>query len=453
MPRRRTGGRTGPLLPPGEVARATERAEQVVDRENEAIRQRVENIRRGFESVGVSFQETAEAARSTGQAVRSMVERVSGPHHGIEVPARGCGRRIAGGLYLESGYDAGQSMTGRQLAVTTRYILDPPVKVDLAAMGVTSVGVKLIERNGVTHVLDMVGADNYPNVADFIEEAARMGVSRRLPLNTDLSRLTSQSLLILIHARAWVENVNDLRPAEVDGIERSYWCPKINHAHMMGEHPCAGMWWDDVSVGGTSPFNPAMERARDEGAVARPMFTSIVRQMPWGEYHARRSARVGSIVHSPAIFARFPITSLAVIRDPVARSDIRTWERLSGYGAASGSLNGLPPSLVCLRERYEVGHEGRSSGLDGQGVGRVAEVAEDRVEPGAWDTDREHVAVEPVLAEMGVDPECLQFGVELASLLALGLWERNREEDWELSGHCGNPRSVERTSDESVITI
>lgn len=62
----------------------------------------------------------------------------------------------------------------------------------------------------VWHVFDIIGQESYPNVADWIEEARRLGVSRRLELNAEeYGKLTPRSRLFLLHARAVIRNPED----------------------------------------------------------------------------------------------------------------------------------------------------------------------------------------------------------------------------------------------------
>ena len=62
---------------------------------------------------------------------------------------RGCGSRKKGCVYLEC------PLSDSGLPIE-HFIVDPPLDIDLTAYGVTPVGVKLFERNGVWHVLDWV---------------------------------------------------------------------------------------------------------------------------------------------------------------------------------------------------------------------------------------------------------------------------------------------------------
>ena len=115
---------------------------------------------------------------------------------------RGCGTRQMGAAYLEVPSDEG----GQPLEY---FLVDPPHKLNdetRAAMGLTAIGTTMIERGGQTHALDWVGAEHYPNVADFCEETRRFGVSRRIGKAAEFSRLGPGARLILVHARAWIDN-------------------------------------------------------------------------------------------------------------------------------------------------------------------------------------------------------------------------------------------------------
>jgi hypothetical protein len=113
---------------------------------------------------------------------------------------RGCGYRQPGAAYLAVPLAPG----GRPVE---EFLIDPPVVIDdPAALGLTSVGTAMIERDGVTHVLDIVGREHYPTVAAFIDEARRMGISRRISRNSDFSKITPASRLLLLHPHADIAN-------------------------------------------------------------------------------------------------------------------------------------------------------------------------------------------------------------------------------------------------------
>lgn len=176
----------------------------------------------------------------------------------VTVPVvRGCGVRKKGGVYAE----VPTSPFGQPIE---NFLIDSPIVVDKAALGLSEIGVKLIEKAGVYHVFDIVGQEHYPNVADFVEEARRFGVSRRLPTTLDYSLITPQSRLILLHARAFIYNSAEYYQAE----DAALWtCPKnkVEHGHktMLTEPPpmCAGLWWNDIEGG--APHTVNTEQPRD----------------------------------------------------------------------------------------------------------------------------------------------------------------------------------------------
>jgi hypothetical protein len=77
---------------------------------------------------------------------------------------RQCGYRKKGGVYPTV-------PTSEDGAPIEMSLLDPPLPIELDALGVAPRGVHLTEKEGVWHVFDVVGQDNYPNVCDVIVEA------------------------------------------------------------------------------------------------------------------------------------------------------------------------------------------------------------------------------------------------------------------------------------------
>lgn len=115
---------------------------------------------------------------------------------------RGCGRaRTQGDIYLEFALH----LTGP--ASIAAALVDPPIPFDQRLWGVPSIGVRTFpDAHGVTHIVDVVGQDAYPEVLDFITEALRMGVSRKIPGDFPFDELTPQSTVRLVHARARTRN-------------------------------------------------------------------------------------------------------------------------------------------------------------------------------------------------------------------------------------------------------
>lgn len=191
---------------------------------------------------------------------------------------RACGRRVKGAVYAETR----PSESGVPVEF---FIVDPPRPVDLAALGLTAVGVKLVEVNNVWHVFDVVGQEYYPYTADYIEETRQKGASRRLPGNLDYPKLGPDSRLFLIHQKAIIENFPKYpQPPAVT-------CPKGLEEHQAAPLPsmCAGLWWHDL---------PAKER-----------------QLPGGVKYCGSQRPPGvTPVYQHGVFFTLPITNLAVIK-------------------------------------------------------------------------------------------------------------------------------------------
>jgi hypothetical protein len=187
---------------------------------------------------------------------------------------RGCGYRQPGGAYLAVPLGPG----GKPVE---HFLVDPPLVVDPSALGLSSVGTAMIERDGVTHVLDVVGREHYPTVAEFIEEARRMGVSRRISRTADFSRLGHGSRMLLLHAHAHIANA-----PEFVSTKR---CPCEVPEHLAEgfNGMCARLWCEE-------PLEAAQHRL--------------------------------------AIFASFPIAQIEVVRDPDTGRHVETIEAASMAG-------------------------------------------------------------------------------------------------------------------------
>ncbi len=233
---------------------------------------------------------------------------------------RGCGTRVAGGIYAEVGL-APPGM-GRPLE---DFLVDPPTKLNremLTALGVTAVGVSLHkDAHGTWHVLDWVGSESYPNVADFLEEVRRFGLSRRLPKTLEFAKLTLGSRIVLIHARAHLNNHDELYPETA----ASWPCPtkdENNPAYVRHPDPrglcCAGLWWRDV------------DGLEIEAGLTGTMGT---RRQPSFSYTAMLYRPEVKRQYTPGIFASFPLSRIAVIGDP---SDPASAEDALGKASKSG---------------------------------------------------------------------------------------------------------------------
>ena len=230
---------------------------------------------------------------------------------------RQCGYRKKGGVYLTV-------PTSEDGAPVEMFLLDPPQPVELDALGIAPRGVHLIEKEGVWHVFDVVGQDNYPNVCDLIEEARWLGVSRRCEL-LDYSRLTKESRLVLIHQRAFIKNYEEYPKHFTSQEADDFKCPYKHHSIGNLDEMCAGLWWHDVVEGVESdqedhrgPINRKLECGAIYGCYNRPPEIT-----PEYQY---------------AIFGIFPIGQIEVIEDPDDRTHEKKVER--------ARKSDLPVSLV-----------------------------------------------------------------------------------------------------------
>lgn len=213
---------------------------------------------------------------------------------------RGCGDRQKGGCYLE----VPLSKHGLPLE---HFLCCPPITVDANELGISPIGVKLVERSGAWHVLDWVGKQYYPNVADFVEETRRFGISRRVPKNLDFKKLTSESRLILLHERAWHNNFahfKNLLP-----------CPKDMEGHIVYHEKtpalpemCISLWWQDLEGG------EKLEGEEDS--------RSVRRVMPSFEYNGFSPPEDVKQEYQLAIFGSFPIPRIVVINDPESNTHV-----------------------------------------------------------------------------------------------------------------------------------
>jgi hypothetical protein len=217
------------------------------------------------------------------------------------------------------------------------FLICEPQLVDAEAMRLAPRGVTLVERGGVTHVIDWIGSAHYPNVADFIAEARHLGISRRVARTIDFGKLSCDSRLLLVHSRASIANASGLRAVlyreredrKAEGFEPSgriirASCPQRRPQHVAhpGTHVidpatgimgstgtyrgmCQALYWDDVEHGETV-LDPSVP------------WRTVERTIGETTYRARRRPEPFEPEYQLAIFASFPIGRLAVIDDPGA---------------------------------------------------------------------------------------------------------------------------------------
>lgn len=225
---------------------------------------------------------------------------------------RGCGRRICGGVYAETSTDP----NGKPVEF---FLLDPPIAIEL---DVAPIGVSWIKRDEVWHLVDWVGEMHYPNVADFIEEVRRFGLSRRIPTGEHFERLTVESRILLVHARALIHNRKQYRSPK----HGPYGCPKDIADHRRGDvkEMCAGLWWEDL----------------DDTSEPDPETGAVIREMPSFKYAGLATREGVEPEYEAAFFASFPIGRLAVVNDPDDPNKVDVVLK------KAGKANGIPVHLV-----------------------------------------------------------------------------------------------------------
>ncbi|MFC6663854.1 hypothetical protein [Deinococcus multiflagellatus] len=163
-------------------------------------------------------------------------------------------------------------------------------------MGVPSIGVRTFpDLDGVTHLVDVVGQDAYPETLDFLTEALRLGISRKIPGDFAFDELTPQSTVRLIHARALV----------------------TNHAHFS---VCPDFSCPVGHQAGEACFHTLHH--------ATPRDEDGTRTTPSGRYPLRSEAPGVTPQYTMANFLTVPVSHLVLVRHPDPAVNQRQLERL-----------------------------------------------------------------------------------------------------------------------------
>jgi hypothetical protein len=179
------------------------------------------------------------------------------------------------------------------------FLLCPPVIVNTETLGITPIGVKLLQhKDGKHHVFDWVGAEHYPNVADFIEEAKRYGISRRASRTVEFSKITDGSRLVLLHSRA---HINLHQMYQRSRLWPGCICGRPNHTdNAEYDRMCVGLYREDLDGG--LPIADPLALAKELSAVTDQNARLVERAMPFGKYFggqrppdADHSCRVASM--------------------------------------------------------------------------------------------------------------------------------------------------------------
>lgn len=169
------------------------------------------------------------------------------------VGERRCGFRIAGGVYLQ--FDVRGHVDAERYPELTQYVMRPEIPVDVQALGISPVGVTMIERNGIHHIIDWVGEQHYATPEEFMDEVLRMGLSRRVPHTLDLGLLCEDSRLMLVHRLGWYSREGPAIFASVP----------IHSVAIIRDPSAAGL--HEQTLNGLRGFDPRHEDRRTTGNI------------------------------------------------------------------------------------------------------------------------------------------------------------------------------------------
>lgn len=208
---------------------------------------------------------------------------------------RGCGGRVAGGIYLTTPKDP----NGVPLY---QFLIDPPRPLDLDTLNVLGVSAQGMSPLPGGDVMDWIGEKHYPNVWDFIAEAGKFGISRRIPRTFDFSLLKLGARLYTIHPFGWIAPGRDL---DILQAVAETACPKKIpcHTYVDGRPAamCIGLHRECVEGG------EVMSETWDPRLVRRTIGDTT--------YCAYQTPENVSLTFSPALIAAWPIHHIEVVRD------------------------------------------------------------------------------------------------------------------------------------------
>jgi hypothetical protein len=245
---------------------------------------------------------------------------------------RGCGTRVAGGCYVESG----TSDSGVPIEFL---LLDPCAWLGNLGRSEWYEAHRtpiVVEHDGVNHLVIWVGEEYYPNVFDFIEETRVLGASRRLPSGFDFSQITAESRMIFVHptARRDATAINMLECP----------CPRNALRGALADMRPAHRWHSDLAEPepfciGASLYVPKAD-IHKPGTSYDPVsgadITCHLRQLPCGHtyrvYELPDVVQVADLNPKPAVFLQLPITGICMVNEKDGSFDPKIEERVRKAG-------------------------------------------------------------------------------------------------------------------------
>lgn len=203
----------------------------------------------------------------------------------LQFVQRGCGFPIAGGTYMFI-------PSGEGGLPIWNMLIDPVLPIpDPEGFGISKIGMKIIENNGIPHIWDWIGEGAYPNVLDWLFEIAKFGFHQKVDPKL-LSKLTDQSYYIGVHPQASIEDPVE-HYAHYMAVGSYPVCPKNYPQHL---HPapdlydtCPGLFINDII----------------DGVKIHPDGRRVKRTMPAFEYEGYEPPC--NAPHIPGAFIKIPI--------------------------------------------------------------------------------------------------------------------------------------------------
>jgi len=191
---------------------------------------------------------------------------------------RGGGLRAQNALYAV----CGTSPYGKPIE---HFLVDPPTEW---RGGRLRAPMLVADKRGVNHILLGVGARYYPFVPDYVEETRRLGASKRIPEDFDLTKLTpGRSKMVLIHPRALPQFEHDVETV----------CPKKIEHHA----PCINMLWGLSALKSYKRVHEIEETMKNEMTIRTPSAIYVVPR-------PRKPEKLGDYPYKAGIFIYLPIT-------------------------------------------------------------------------------------------------------------------------------------------------
>jgi len=123
----------------------------------------------------------------------------------------------------------------------------------------------LIRRgpDGVHHAFKRIGLKHYPSCYGWMQETIQKGPSVLISPKTDLSMLTRESKLVMVHPRAIIVNAKEYRDTMRIRWDNYTYCPiDVGHADndlMPLDATCVRHWQCDMDIAG-NPALPVSDR-------------------------------------------------------------------------------------------------------------------------------------------------------------------------------------------------